>query len=407
MKKHLLFCFLACLAAHGTSSAQELLELNTERHCSYSGVLESDLFAFELLPPVPELVALILQHTGSTQNFTLLQSNVETVAAILSDGKRYLLYSQDYYLKLPREEKAVAVGLLAHEIGHHLSEHTFDPAFREKEELEADLFMGYALSKTPGIQLLQSALQVAQKVPFSHPFAPEKRQKAIETGWRRAEDFVRGQENLAYYETEANAANSTLAIPRFPWPPPQCAQRQTLAEQLQYKGCQRLGDVDQRLRQALHQRGYDHFSYFQTPNGFAIATQLEQFNANGTSKTGSARWTDYPVPEHFDGLWNYLKSLVMPTAGYFRVFVFVVTDTPYHQQSRKVSKEEAAGWLSQGFNRLPRDIADATVTGNHYLDVLVYEFEAPQSTKRCAQKCPCLIGSQDHLNQSGLYKLGF
>jgi hypothetical protein len=272
--------------------------------------------------------------------------------------------------------------------------------------MEADLFMGYALCKTPGIQRINSALDITQKVAFNYPFSTEKRQEAIRLGWRRAEDFVRGQENMAYYETQANGSNPTLSIPRFPWPPPQCAQRQTINENLIY-GNQKLSDVDTRLRRALAAHGYDHSSYFQVPNGFAIVTQLEQFNSDGTPKSGNNRWTDYPVQENFDGLWNYFKSLVMPSAGYFRVFVFVVTDNPYNQQSRKVSKEEAAGWLSQGFNRLPREIGDQAVNAGHYLDVLVYEFEAPQSTKRCTQKCPCLMGCSDHLNRSGLGKLGF
>lgn len=402
--KQILFLFWAWMVFSPLLQGQELLEINTQRCCAYSAPLEDELFAFEELPPVPDLVAQILENTGSQQNFILVQSNVETVAAVLSNGKRYLLYSQDYYLKLPQAEKALAVGLLAHEIGHHLSEHTFDPVFREKEEMEADLFMGYALCKTPGVRRLQSAMEIPQKAPYTYSFPAEKRQKVIQTGWRRAEDHLRGQENMAYYETEGG--NTTLSIPRFPWPPPQCAQRQTISDNLSASGS-KLSDIDYRLRHALTAHGYDHSSYFQTPNGFALVTQLEQFNTDGTPKAGTGRWADYPVQENFDGLWSYLKSLVMPTSGYFRVFVFVVTDTPYNQQARKVSKEEAAGWLSQGFNRLPKEIGDQALNYGHYLDVLVYEFEAPQSTKRCAQKCPCLIGSSQHLNRSGLGKLGF
>ena len=396
--------FFAFFVSCQILTAQEFLEINTTFNCSYSAPLEAELYSFEQMPPVPDLVAQILENTGAVQNFILVQSNVETVAAVLSKGKRYLLYSQDYYLKLPQSEKAVAVGLLAHEIGHHLSEHSFSPAFREKEELEADLFMGYALSKMPGIRRVESALELTEKVAYAYPFSSQKRQQAIQLGWTRAEEFVRVQENMAYYEAES--ASSTLSIPRFPWPPPQCAQRQTISEKLS-SSCSKLSDVDARLRPALAAQGYDHSSYFQTPNGFAIVTQLEQFNADGSGKTGAARWSDYPVQENFEGLWSYLKSLVMPSSGYFRVFVFVVTDTPYNQQPRKVSKEEASGWLSQGFNRLPKEIGDLPVTKDHYLDVLVYEFEAPQSTKRCTQKCPCLIGCSDHLRRSGLGKLGF
>ena len=394
---------LFCLAIIGSKqlSAQDFLEISTQHNCSYSAPIEEELFSFEKLPPVPEMVQEILKNTDSQQNFILVQSNVASVAAVLSEGKRYLLYSQDYYLKLPREEKALAVGLLAHEIGHHLAEHTFDPEFRQKEELEADLFMGYALCKTPGIRRLESALDITGKETFNYPVSKENRQKAIESGWKRAEDFLRGQGNLADYENEST--NADLSLPRFPWPPPQCSQRITLNENLSG----RYVDIDTRLRKYLNSNGYSQQSYFQTPGGFALVTQLEQFNQDGSPRMGKERWTDYPVPDKIDGLWSYLKSLVMPSSGNFRIFVFVLTDIPYNQSSRRVSKEEAVAWLSQGFNRLPKDIGNKPLTDRHYLDVLVYEFEAKQPTKRCAQKCPCTMSCMEHLYRSGLGRLGF
>jgi hypothetical protein len=399
--KHLLF-FLA-LATAAPLSAQELLEIDTLLRCNYTGWLEEELYSFEAVPPVPEMVDRILKATQTPRNFVLLLSNVESVAAVLSGGKRYLLYSQDFYLRLPQSERASAFGLLAHEIGHHAAEHTFDPAFREKEELEADAFMGFALFKLGAVNRLALALEVPEKVPFSHAVSPILRREAIERGWRRSDVHVQVQENMAY---DGSTDATSIPIPHFPWPPPQCAQRTTLSERLQ-ASARTLSEVDGRLRQALSLRGYSQRSYFQTPNGFALVTQMEQFVADGASKSGTYRWADYPAPENFDGLWSYLKSLVMPTPGYFRVFVFVVTDTPYSQAQRRVGKEEAVGWLSQGLNRLPSEIGSRALNERHYLDVLVYEFQAPQSTRICAQKCPCLLGSDVHLQKSGLGRMGF
>jgi hypothetical protein len=399
--KHLLLTL--ALAAAAPLAAQEFLEIDTLFRCNYTGWLEEELYSFESVPPVPEMVERILKATQSPRNFILLQSNVESVAAILSDGKRYLLYSQDFYLRLPQSERASAFGLLAHEIGHHVAEHTFDPVFREKEELEADAFMGFALFKIGAVNRLALALEIPDKVPFSHAVSSVLRREAIERGWRRSDAHVRVQENMAY---DGSMEVSAIPMPHFPWPPPQCAQRTTLSEHLQ-ASARTLGEVDSRLRQALVLRGYSQRSYFQVPNGFALVTQLEQFTADGASKSGTYRWADYPAPEHFDGLWTYLKSLVMPTPGYFRIFVFVVTDAPYNQSQRRVGKEEAVGWLSQGFNKLTPEISRRVLNERHYLDVLVYEFQAPQSTRICAQKCPCLLGSDVHLQKSGLGKMGF
>jgi len=383
--------------------AQEFFEVPTQLNCTYTGVLEEELYSFESTPPVPGIVDQILKATGSERNFELLQCNVESVAAILHEGKRYLLYSQDFYLRLPNKDRAVAYGLLAHEIGHHINQHTFDPAFREKEELEADFFMGYALCKVEGIAQLRSALDVPRNQPLSYNIASEARRVAIQNGWQRSNLHVQVQENMAY--EGANAPD--IHLPYFPWPPPQLYQNQTLTEQL-YLGSRTLGEVNIRLRQALQANGYEQRSYFQVPGGFALVTQLEQFKTDGAPKTGPNRWKDYPVQENFEGVWDYLKSLVMSTPGNFRLFVFVVTDQPYGQSSKRVGKQEAVAWLSSGLNKLPPQIANMPLNPQHYLDVLVYEFEAQQGTKVCTQKWPAILNAKTHLQKTGIARsLGY
>lgn len=401
MKSALALCLL--LLGFLPLGAQAFFEVPTQKNCTYSGVLEEELYSFESTPPVPGIVDQILLATGSKQNFELVQCNVESVAAILHEGKRYLLYSQDFYLKLPNTERAVAYGLLAHEIGHHINEHTFNPEFREKEELEADFFMGYALCKVEGIAQIRLALDVPRKQPLSYNTLLEARRNAIQNGWQRSNLHVQVQENMAY--EGANAPD--IHLPYFPWPPPQLFQRQTLNEQL-YPANRSLGEVNTRLRQALQANGYEQRSYFQVPGGFALVTQLEQFRSDGSPKAGANRWKDYPVQENFEGVWDYLKSLVMSSPGNFRLFVFVVTDQPYGQSSKRVGKQEAVGWLSSGLNRLPQKIAEMPLNQQHYLDVLVYEFEAQQSTKICTQKWPAILNAQTHLQKTGIARsLGY
>ncbi len=380
--------------------AQAFFEVPTKLNCTYTGFLEEELYSFESTPPVPGIVDQILHATGSKLNFELVQCNVESVAAILADGKRYLLYSQDFYLKLPQNERAVAYGLLAHEIGHHVNEHTFDPAFREKEELEADFFMGYALSKVEGIAQLRSAMDIPRKQSYAYEIDQSERRLAIQNGWQRSNLHVQVQENMAF-----EGANPTeIHLPCFPWPPPEKFQRQLLSDHLK-SSSSTLGAVNKQLCQALQTNGYTQRSYFQTPNGFALVTQLEQFKVDGAPKVGANRWKDYPVQENFEGVWDYLKSLVLPTSGNFRLFVFVVTDQPYGQSSRRVGKDEAVGWLSNGLNRLPPSIAETMLNDRHYLDVLVYEFEAQSGTKLCQQKWPGIINTETHLQKSGLARL--
>lgn len=427
--KNSILALLALVSLAFPAFAQEPFPLDTSRICLYSGALETDIYRFEPGHEDLALIADILKVAGATQNFEVVSANVPNVVAALIKGKRYLLYSQNFVLKTT--DKVLVYGLLAHEIGHHLSGHRFDPAFRIKEELEADLFMGYVLCKMKGVRDIDQALEVPEQEPIGYDVELALRQTAIKEGWKRAAAALMGKDKLAYYEEDVHKAptpphkpkkgikkssskphvkametdreqeSSTLPIPQFPWPPPQCAQRQTLQEHLKNAGAN-LADIDTRLRSALDAKGYVQRSYFQTPGGFALVTQLEQFNVDGTSKQGSGRWTDYPVQADFNSVWDYLKSLVMPVSGNFRIFVFIVSDTPYNLAARRVPKEEAVGWLSIGLNRLPEQIGSMATGNKHYLDVLVYEFEAPQSTKKCNPKCPCLKAGGEHMQQSGL-----
>lgn len=177
-------------------------------------------------------------------------------------------------------------------------------------------------------------------------------------------------------------------------------QKQTLATNL-LATCRTLDDVDLRLRIALKARGYTQLSYFQTPGGFAIVTQLEQFNPDRRSFTGASRWTDYPVQDDFNSLWQYLQALAFPKKSSYRIFVFLVSDTPFTMSKTRVAKEEAARWLSLGLNILPPEVGKTPVTAKHHLDALVYEFSV-QDSEKIAPKRLTPRDTEEHLSRSGL-----
>jgi hypothetical protein len=73
-----------------------------------------------------------------------------------------------------------------------------------------------------------------------------------------------------------------------------------------------------------------------------------------------------------------------------------------------VGKQEAVAWLSSGLNKLPPQIANMPLNPQHYLDVLVYEFEAQQGTKVCTQKWPAILNAKTHLQKTGIARsLGY
>ena len=375
--------------------AQDVLELNIAQRCIYSGgVMDAEFYRFPDSDKTGSRVKEICELGGVSPGFELIQTNVENVSAVLDGDKRYLLYSLDFVEK--NSELDVA-GALAHEIGHHANGHTFSEERRKTEELEADHFMGYVLSKKgfsrPDIEA------ILKKWPSSYEVTFDERRAAVTEGFDRAERAI--QIKSLPFDTDPKLEGLTL--PSFPWPPPSCNARFELPE-TSFTGFKTLGDAERKIRMALDAKGYAQRSYFSVPNGFALVTQLEQYNGEDASvRNDRTRWLDYPKKDNFSGVMDYLKSVVMPQKGHFRLFVFVVTDGAFGGTAQRVSKEQATAWLSQGFNKLPDSLAAAPYTSGYDVTVLVYEFEVPESNRKPVQKCPSpLFDARTHLVKSGI-----
>ena len=149
----------------------------------------------------PELIGKIISVVGLKPNFEIRASNVPNAAAVVSSGKRYILYNPNFIaglIKLSGNEWS-AVSVLAHEIGHHLNGHTLDNhGSVPGEELEADEFSGFVL-KRMGASLDDA--QVATKMAAdargtaTHP-GQRDRLVAIERGWNNANNQLLGKVDL-------------------------------------------------------------------------------------------------------------------------------------------------------------------------------------------------------------------
>lgn len=112
-----------------------------------------------------------------------------------SDTTRYILFTRDYLMRLVNANTDwVAYSIFAHEIGHHLYQHTLSP-FRDFEEsrqreLEADYFGGFVLRKLDAsLAQAQSGVKAMQGHPTdqteeacSHPTLA-KRLAKIQQGY--------------------------------------------------------------------------------------------------------------------------------------------------------------------------------------------------------------------------------
>jgi hypothetical protein len=120
---------------------------------------------------------------------------VENAAAVVYDGKRYLLYNPEFLAAVNKAGHTdwAGISILAHEMGHHLNGHTLRPGGSQpQDELEADEFSGFVLRKL-GASLAQSQAAMAAVSPEegspTHP-GRTPRLAAISAGWQRAEGQV-------------------------------------------------------------------------------------------------------------------------------------------------------------------------------------------------------------------------
>ncbi|MCB9330860.1 MAG: hypothetical protein H6574_07260 [Lewinellaceae bacterium] len=376
-------------------SAQEFLDLDLSRHCNFGGTeLDEELYTFTSGSPVMEnLVADVLKLGGDLeQNFTLIQTNVESISAVVADGKRYLLWSQDF---LERATDLQAYSGVAHEIGHHVNNHSLQAEFQAGEEDEANLFMGYVLSRKGFQNTALPFIFGRDGHQFSHVWSNNWLESA-QKGLKKHEDALQ-VEGLLF---EDDASMRRFMDAAFPFPPPPCYQQLELAPR-NFNGCSTLGQVAQKLVQPLSAKQYPR-RYMSVPDGFAIITQIEQYQSDGAALPDKDRWKELPVQENFGLTLSYLKSLVFPRKAHLRIFVFIVTNQNFNAKGEQISKEAAKDWFNQAVNRLPKSVANAPYTPDHTVEMLVYEFEVPEANQRPTQNCPCHLSAGEHLKKSGL-----
>jgi hypothetical protein len=392
MKNYIVFFLLVnCLQTF----AQTPLSISTKNRCSYSGTAwEDELYRFDDNAQVEIWIKEILEAGNARQNFKIIQTNVENVAAIVDNGQRYLFYSLDFIQKATPIE---VYGALAHEIGHHVNEHKLTTDFRQIEESEADFFMGYVLFKLKSkIQFDKPRIEAfLQKLPSVTPLSA--RVKTVFAGYDKGDNSLQ----LGSLQVDYDPKIENLLLPTFEFKT--CYATFDLPKTT-FSTIKTLGKVDEQLQLALDKQGFAQRSYFSVKNGFALVTQMEQYNqADGSSRNDRTRWLEFPARDNFSGIMDYFTSVLMPNKGYFRLFVFVVTDNAFKSKNERVSKTEATAWLSQGANRLPKVLVDMPYTEGYAVSVLVYEFEVPESNRKAKQVCPTpKFNARTHFMKAGI-----
>lgn len=136
----------------------------------------------------------IVKQSGLAQTFDIKAASIPNAAASIRGEKRVVYYNQEFVVDVSKKKDDwVGLGVIAHEIGHHLNGHTLKAGDgRAEMELEADRYSGFILFKLGAAR--HEALGAVER--FAAPLAslthPDRdaRRAAVINGWIEAYELT-------------------------------------------------------------------------------------------------------------------------------------------------------------------------------------------------------------------------
>ena len=255
----------------------------------------------------------------------------------------------------------------------------------------------------------------ASPPPTAAPPAPEPSPKPappVEPSGSPAKAPDQARQELDKLLGKGDASASVAAavgklLPAFPWPPPRTTARYALPRDLATAQgrATTLGVVADHLEVALRSQGYTQLGYYGVPDGFALATQVEQIRDDGRPMPAPDRWEAelQPVSLANFSLETYLKALVMARRGYYRIIVFVASPHPFTEDlHQRLSRERAEELFHGGLSRLAEGLRPLPYGETYDLNALVYEFEQQVPGRPAKVRDPSPVTGEAHLRQASI-----
>ena len=172
-------------------------EAMTIKHaCNFAAdTTSSELYTYNASKEATDIIDKVMKANVLPQNFIIKAADCANALATTEGKQRYILYSTAFLENFKHEANSqwAAYCVLAHEIGHHLSNHDLEettPSVRKRFELEADKFAGGVLFKLgASLEEAQSGIKTfaTDNVSTTHP--PKRaRLEAVAIGWKQAEE---------------------------------------------------------------------------------------------------------------------------------------------------------------------------------------------------------------------------
>ena len=178
----------------------------------------------------------ILNTVGLKKNFVLSPcSEISNAIAVSYKGVRYILYDNDFLNQLDYSSNDwFGITVLAHEVGHHVNGHSVDIVLalgdvvesksldkRRSQELEADEFAGFVLSKlgAPMDKVIANISSISTDADDSYSTHPSrsKRVNAIRAGYANAGgEIVQTQRTQSSYEERQRTSEIDIYSIEYP-----------------------------------------------------------------------------------------------------------------------------------------------------------------------------------------------
>jgi hypothetical protein len=161
-----------------------------------------------------------------------------------------------------------------------------------------------------------------------------------------------------------------------------------------------MRQLDSFLTAVLEDDEYNDISHFwlegQSNPGFALVTRIEFIDDVGMPVPYHRFDTELPPLSWFKG-WEFLKALVLPNNGRYRLIAMVVSQKPLLEKKEEMTRTEMEE-INHGPSGLSdRDWADMEVTPDYFFITYVYEFYRKTRSDPISFQGSSDIQAQKHL----------
>ena len=168
--------------------------LTIKHSCNFATAnTEGEVYTYDASKEATDIIDKVMKANVLPQNFIIKAANCANALATTEGKQRYILYSTAFLENFKKEANTqwAAYCVLAHEIGHHLSNHDLEettPSVRKRFELEADRFAGGVLFNLGAtLPQAQAGIHTFSNEAGSNTHPPKQaRLEAIAVGWKQA-----------------------------------------------------------------------------------------------------------------------------------------------------------------------------------------------------------------------------